>query len=238
MSEPPRVARYRGTPLADRLIDAVLRYFYVELVGAHHVPAAGGALLVANHGPFGFDAVVLGALLARHARIPRWLADRNLWRTPGLGAALDFVGAIPGEPDGAVSLLERGELVVVYPGGVFDSFKPHAERHKLQWRKRAGFARVALRARVPIVPVAACGVDDIYRVVAREPGFGKWVFGDERYNFPIVLGRMLTLVPRRVKVTVEVLAPHAPVGSADDEASVLALRDSVERALQARLDRG
>jgi 1-acyl-sn-glycerol-3-phosphate acyltransferase len=223
---------------ARAVIRAVISYFSAELVGRENVPQKGGALLVGNHGVFGFDAAILGALLARDVgRLPTWLADRHLWLTPGFGLTLDFAGAIKGERATAVAELQAGELVVVYPGGIFDSYKLARDRHRLKWGNRAGFARVAMMARVPIVPIAACGVDDIYRIVAREPGLGNLLFGDSRYNFPIALGRLGTPLPKRVPVKIHALAPIATEGDPARPEDVEHVRAATYRALQEKLDR-
>ncbi len=229
------IEAFRKTTVGKAAINAVLRYFDARLEGESNIPKEGGALLVANHGPFGFDAFVLGALLARSGRLPWWLADRNMFRTPGFTPMLDFAKAIPGAPDAAVDLLSRDELVVVYPGGIFDSYKLSRDRHRLQWRGRSGFARVAMRAGVPIVPIAVCGVDDMYRVVAREPGLGRFLFGDARYNLPIVFGRWGTLLPRPVPVVVHVLGQVSSAGDPTDESAVQRLRDQVESMVQSKL---
>ncbi|HSQ66872.1 MAG TPA: lysophospholipid acyltransferase family protein [Polyangiaceae bacterium] len=233
----PSFLRFPESAVGRTVIDRVIRYFDARMVGHEHVPREGGALVVLNHGLFGFDAFVLGALLWQHTRRHAvWLADGQLWKTPGLAATLDWVGAIPGTREEAVERLRAGNLVVVYPGGIFDSYKLWRDRHRLKWHGRAGFARVALRASVPIVPVAACGVDDMYRVVAREPGLGKLLFGDERYNFPIALGRFGTPLPRPARVTMHAFQPVLPSGPPDDEAEVERVRRLVHDAIQAKLD--
>ncbi len=237
-SMPRAVDKLPETRHGRLLIQALVGYFDARLVGHQNVPG-GGVLLVINHGIFGLDSFVLGALLARDLRrLPTWLADRNLWKAPGFGRVLDYVGAVPGTPDAAVGSLRSGELVVVYPGGIFDSYKLWRERNKLQWRGRAGFARVAMRAGVPIVPVAATGVDDMYRVVAHEPGIGRVIFGDARYNFPIALGRWGTPVPRPVPVTMHALPPVSTRGDWQSEADVERVRSQVHDAIQAKLDEG
>lgn len=229
--------RFPESVAGRALVDGVIRYFDARFVDHERVPREGGALLVANHGIFGFDALVLGALLWRHTgRLALWLADHNLWKTPGLGATLDWVNAIPGTPHDAVSHLERGELVVVYPGGIFDSYKHARDRHKLKWRGRAGFARVAMRAEVPIIPIAAAGVDDMYRVVGRDPIVGKLLFGDRRYNLPIALGMFGTLVPRRARVTMHALAPIFPTGDANNPIDVERVRRLAHDSIQSKLD--
>ena len=224
--------------LGRAIVTRIIGYFSATLLGGENIPRTGGALLVGNHGVFGFDAFVLGALLARHVgRMPTWLADRHLWLTPGFGLALDFAGAIRGERKQAVAHLEAGNLVVVYPGGIFDSYKLARDRHRLKWGNRAGFARVAMTAKVPIVPIAACGVDDIYRIVAREPGLGNLLFGDSRYNLPIALGRLGTLFPKKVPVTIRALPPIVTDGDPESAADVERIRAATYWALQRELDR-
>jgi 1-acyl-sn-glycerol-3-phosphate acyltransferase len=217
-------------------VDGALSYFSARLEGCEHIPKGRGALLVANHGLNGWDGLVLGALLWREiGRLPFWLGERNLWRIPLVGRFLDMVDAVPGEPGAAADILRRGELVVVYPGGVHDSFKLWTDRHRLKWGLRAGFARVAMMAGVPIIPVAALGVDDMYTIIAREPWLGRKFGGDARYDLPIALGRWGTLVPRPVQVTVRALPPISAEGdpaSADDVERVRsAVFDAVQGAL-------
>lgn len=227
------IDKWLDTDVGQRAARAVIDYFSASVVGLEHVPREGGALLVGNHGVFGLDAFILGALLAKElGRLPTWLGERQLWMVPLLPRALAYVGAIEGERETATRHLEAGELVVVYPGGIHDSFKLSRERHRLQWGARAGFAHIAMRARVPIVPVAACGIDDAYRVIAREPGLGKLLFGDARYNFPIVLGRRGTLVPRKVPVSFHVLAPIDTSGDTARAEDVERVRAATHDALE------
>ena len=211
-----RVAR----ALADR--------FQGTLHDADRIPRRGPALLVGNHALFGLDSIVLTALIlgAGH-RAPRFLAEKNLFRLPGLRAALASVGAIPGHPDEAVALLEAGELVMVYPGGVDDSFKLSSEAYTLEWGDRAGFARVALRGRAPIVPVAATGVDELFAVSRRESLVGRWLLGSARYDLPLPS----SLVPRRVPLDYFVLPAIAAEGDAGDAAAVERVRQATHAAL-------
>lgn len=226
------IDKWVGTPAGLRVANAIIDYFPATIAGLEHVPREGGALLVGNHGLFGLDAFILGALLSRDLRrMPTWLAERHLWHNPILPRALDYVGAIVGEPEAARRHLASGELVVVYPGGIYDSFKTSRQRHRLQWGARAGFARVAMRAGVPIVPVAACGIDDAYRVLAREPGLGKLLFGDARYNLPIPLGRRGTLIPKRVPVAFRVLSPIDTRGDVHSTGDVERVRAATHDAL-------
>jgi 1-acyl-sn-glycerol-3-phosphate acyltransferase len=240
MTETPRraIERFAATAPGRALLEGVIGYFSAALDGLEYIPRSGGALLVANHGMNGFDGIVLGALLRREVgRLPFWLGERNLWRIPGFGRLADFIDAVPGERAAAVEILRRGELVAVYPGGIIDSFKLSSQRQKLQWGSRAGFARVAMSAGVPIVPLAAHGVDDMYTVVAREPWLGRTLLGDARYDLPIAFGRWGTLVPRPARVTIRALPPIDSAGDPESPADVERVRVTVYNAIQSDLDR-
>jgi 1-acyl-sn-glycerol-3-phosphate acyltransferase len=216
--------------------DFPIKYFHATLEGGEHLPREGGALLVANHGFFGIDAGVLGMLVVRETgRQPRFLGERNLWKIPGLGGILSSVGALPGEPVAATEILARGELVIVYPGGVDDSFKGKDQKHRLQWGTRAGFARVAMRAGVPIIPVAGLGIDDMYAIVGHEKWLGRRLFGSRRYDFPIALGAFGTLFPRRRKQTYVALSPIDTSGDPENLDDVERVRRATYESLDARL---
>ncbi len=173
---------------AQRLLDPVCRYFNVTLQGLENVPDDGPVLLVGNHALLGIDSVVLLTELYRETgRVPRGMALRSLFDVPGLRSLLHGCGAVEGSRDNAVDLLERGEMVVSYPGGARDSIKGRSQRYKLQWEGRLGFAYVALRARAPIVPVAAIGPDDVFPVFSESGLLPARFLGDSSYRVPAFL---------------------------------------------------
>jgi 1-acyl-sn-glycerol-3-phosphate acyltransferase len=218
---------------------ALRRWFRADIVGAEVLPSHGAALLVGNHAMLGLDGVVLGALVREATgRYVRFLGDRNLWRIPVVSDVLTAFGAQPGEQQSAQQLLAQGELVGVYPGGAVDSFKlTPRERYRLQWGQRAGFARLAMRAGVPIVPVAGLGIDEMYTVWAREPVLGRRLFGSSRYDLPLAFGAWGTPLPRRVPLRFEVLCPIDTSGDPDDPEAVSRVREATRVALASRLDR-
>lgn len=217
------------------LLSLVTRYFHATLEQQHNIPG-GGALLVSNHALFALDSVVLGSLIAREVgRNPRFLVDQKVFGLPGLKQFIAAVGGLAGAPASAEALLRAGELVLVYPGGVDDSLKLSSERYQLKWKQRAGFAKVALRAGVPIVPIVGLGIDEMYTVVAREPWLGRRLFGSDRYDLPIAFGALGTLIPRRVKQTYVVSPPIEPTGPADSQAAIEQMRAATFDALDSRL---
>jgi 1-acyl-sn-glycerol-3-phosphate acyltransferase len=231
----PRLIEFALHGRGREALSLVTRYFDATLEQPQSIPR-GGALLVSNHALFAIDSLVLAALLVRElGRAPRFLVDRKIFEIPGLRQLITAVGGLAGEPAAAEALLRAGELVLVYPGGVDDSLKLARDRHRLQWKQRAGFAKVALRAGVPIVPVTGLGIDDMYTIVARERWLGRTIFGSERYDLPLAFGALGTLVPRRVKQTYVVSPPIEPVGSADSEAAVEHMRAATYAAIESNL---
>jgi 1-acyl-sn-glycerol-3-phosphate acyltransferase len=224
------------TPFGRALAELPIRYFSATLEGEERIARDSGALLVGNHAFLGHDGFVLATLVHRATgRYIRFLGERTLWKIPVVGAFLSKVGAVAGEPDTAAKLLEAGELVGVYPGGVDDAFKTSAERYQLKWGQRAGFARLAIRAKVPILPVAAFGIDDAYTVIGRERWIGRLLLGSDRYDLPLVLGAYGTAIPRRVKQRYAVLAPIDTTGDPNDPNDVERVRAATFDAIDSML---
>lgn len=223
-----------GSDSGVRAARALADRFRATLHDGDRIPRRGPALLVGNHALLGLDSVALTAVMvAGGYRVPRFLAEKNLYRLPGVASLLGAVGAIPGRPDEAVELLDQGELVCVYPGGADDSFKLSTEAYTLKWGERAGFARVALRARAPIVPIAATGVDELFEVSRRESVLGRLFTGSARYDLPVPE----SLLPRRVPLDYFVLPPIVPEGDPGDAEAVALLRQRTFDALESVLSR-
>ena len=137
-------------------------YFRVSGEGRRHIPAEGPAVLVANHGgvlPFDGAMLVMDVLLhSDPPRLPRALVDRFVGRLPWLREAFPRVGQVVGTRESFRRLLAAGELVLVFPEGTPGIAKPLPRRHRLE-RFHPGFVQEALRARVPVIPVAIVGAD-------------------------------------------------------------------------------
>jgi hypothetical protein len=83
---------------------------------------------------------------------------------PGVPRAKELVGIIGTDEEACLAVLERGEQLLVTPGGTREA-QPSRDFYRLRWQGRHGFARLALRTGAPIVPLAVVGGAEAY------PGF-------------------------------------------------------------------
>jgi 1-acyl-sn-glycerol-3-phosphate acyltransferase len=156
-------------------------YWRIEWRGLENVPANGAALLVANHaGTVPVDALVVKfGILNEHPakRHLRLLAADLAFRMPFVGPIARKMGNTLATQEDALRLLQKGELVGVFPEGYKGVGKGWKERYRLQRFGRGGFIELALKAGVPMVPVAIVGSEEIYpmignaKLLARLGGF-------------------------------------------------------------------
>lgn len=143
-----------GPPVA-----AILR---LKGEGLENVPAEGGALIVSNHRNPVIDPGSIAYLVERPIN---FIAASVAFGLPGVGQLFKAVGAKPMDVMGgersrenlstAVDLVRDGELVGVFPEGVHTIAHPHSVSKIRTFR--TGFARIALQAKAPLIPVAVIG---------------------------------------------------------------------------------
>src|SRR6266567_2410015 len=144
-------------------------YFRVEVDGIRNVPSTGRALLAANHaGVIPYDgAMIRTAIIAEHPqpRHARMLVVDWAFALPYASMLLTKTGNVLAHPDNAATLLERDELVGVFPEGVKGAAKRYKNRYRVQRLGRGGFVQVALRTGAPIIPVAVVGSEEVHPVI-------------------------------------------------------------------------
>jgi 1-acyl-sn-glycerol-3-phosphate acyltransferase len=144
-------------------------YWRVEVDGIENVPARGRALLVANHaGVVPYDgAMIRTAIMAEHPhpRHARMLVVDWAFAMPFTNLLLVKTGNVLAHPDNATALLERDELVGVFPEGVKGAAKRYRDRYRVKRLGRGGFVQVALRTGSPIIPVAVVGSEELHPVM-------------------------------------------------------------------------
>jgi len=146
-------------------------------VGDERVPKEGPLLLVGNHTLFGVvDAPhLLVHFWKQHGAWPRTLGHHEHWSIPGWSELVTTYGVVDGTRENLAALFESGQRVMVFPGGSREAFKRKGEEYQLVWGDRLGFARMAIRHGVPILPFAALGADEVFEVVRDSERYG----GDE-----------------------------------------------------------
>jgi 1-acyl-sn-glycerol-3-phosphate acyltransferase len=147
-------------------------YFRVDSQGIEHVPATGAAILVANHGGvLPMDAAVMCLDVLRRMdppRIPRAIADHFVPRLPFVSTLFARLGSVSGTRANVRTLLEQGELVAIWPEGATGPAKSFKDRYRIkEWR--VGFAELAIRYAVPVVPVAIVGAEESWPLAMKLP---------------------------------------------------------------------
>ena len=228
-------------PLIKRLYE---RYFRVRALGIDRIPDTGPALLVANHsGTIPLDSVLMQyAVGTEHPqkRLVRSVGADLVWQSPLIGHLARKSGNVVACDEDALELLRRGELVGVFPEGFKGVGKGWQERYKLQRFGRGGFIEVALRTRVPIIPVSIVGAEEAYPMLGNAKLLAK-ILGFP--YFPITatfpwLGP-LGLLPLPSRWVIEFGEPIAmdeyPEDAADDAMLVFDLSDRIRDTIQQML---
>ena len=228
----------RARAVLDFLVQT---WWRVDVLGSDLLPDQP-FVLVANHGgSVPWDAVVVRATAARlqSPREVRPLLEPRALATPLLGPALVRMGAAPLRADVALSLLDRGASVCLFPEGERDEPRPWADRYRITRFGRGGFARVAALARAPIVPCSIIGSEEAGAPLDRRGWLG------EALHLPLLalapplpLGGLLSWMPLPSRWSVRfgsAIAPPPP-DQADDAAAIAAAGEKVRGALQRMLD--
>ena len=130
--------------------------FRFDVRGSEHVPAIGGAVICSNHVSF-FDFTFLGlGALPRH-RLVRFMAKSSVFEHRFAGPFMRAMRHIPVDRkagaaafESAVRALKDGEIVGVFPEATISTSFTVKDL-------KAGAARMAVDAGVPIIPAAVWG---------------------------------------------------------------------------------
>jgi 1-acyl-sn-glycerol-3-phosphate acyltransferase len=150
--DPHRSLIYR---LARSLVLALLRlWFRPKVRGRSQVPVVGPAIIAPVHRS-NLDFAFAGLLTERKLF---FMAKEELWRWRWFGRLLESLGAFPVHRGGAdresvrraQEVLERGQLLVVFPEGARRS------GHRVE-ELQDGVAFLAARTGAPVVPVGIAG---------------------------------------------------------------------------------
>ena len=235
----------RMRSLMRTLLGPAYRYWFrVRWEGLEHLPPTGGALLVANHaGAIPIDgALVVHGLEEQLGREVYALHHHGLREWPVLGTFLARNGGVVAHPDNAHRLLrDEGRFVLVFPEGTKGTTKPYRDRYRLARFGRGGFAATAMRAGVPVVPLAILGSEETMPTLLHLPD-------GVTEGWPVTLNSLLFgplagAFPFPAQITIRVLEPvvfdepvgldHYPANDVADASDVV--RSRVQSALDEML---
>lgn len=200
-------------------------YFRVMVSGLENVPDSGGALLIANHaGMVPTDGMMIAAACLMDRDPPRfargmaefWFADQ-----PFLGTLVSRMGSAIGTRGNCQKQLTHGDMVMVFPEGARGMHKTFDKAYQLQ-NFGLGFLRMALEAKVPIVPVAVVGSEEQNPGILDSPVLSK-IMGLP--HFPItpffpLLGP-LGLLPMPVRYRIYFGKPRFFEGDPEDDDTII-----------------
>jgi len=195
-----------------KVYDPMYRHWFrAEWEGLENIPTSGGALLVSNHaGAIPADApAIMHGIETELGRAVYGLADHFFKSTPVVGTLWSRGGGVVAESDNAYRLLrEQQQLALVFPEGTKGTGKTYNERYRLRRFGRGGFVEIAMRAGVPIIPIAVVGSEESMPILFKVPSVAK-AFGLP--YFPVTanmaFGPLGAFVPFPAKLKLRVLEP-------------------------------
>lgn len=134
-----------------KIFEPVVSLVYrIEAVGVENIPD-DGAILASNHTAFS-DVLVISAAAKRQVR---YMAKKELFKTP-LAPLIKALGAYPVDRKGAdvgsikntISLVERGELVGIFPQGHRQGGKDPRKTEI-----KSGVGMIAYHTKARVIPV-------------------------------------------------------------------------------------
>lgn len=237
----------RGLPLHAWLAlwRAARLYHRYEVRGLERLDGLGAALLVGYHGrPIAHDLCMLTVTLhERYGYMIHGVVHGAVEESRIMKWVSDDLGFITGDGPAVEEAVRRGELFTVQPGGTREGCRSFRHRYEVDWGRRTGYLRFAIKHRLPIVPVAGAGVDDTYLGLNDGYALGKKLGAPAR--LPVWLGIGMTGLwplspPFPVKITQHIGEPidlfaDGPIDERD-QTRIEALHARVQAAVQSLLD--
>ncbi|WP_420715973.1 1-acyl-sn-glycerol-3-phosphate acyltransferase [Mycobacterium sp. 663a-19] len=149
-------------------------YFRSEVRGLESFPP-GGTLVVANHsgGMFPMDVPMFSVDFYERFGYDRpvyTLSHDILFMGP-TAPLFRRAGYIRANRENAAKALRSGGVVVVFPGGDYDAYRPTLSENVIDFNGRKGYVSTAIEAGVPIVPAVSVGGQETQLYLSR----GTWL---------------------------------------------------------------
>lgn len=211
----------------------------------------GGALVVCNHsgGLFPMDVPIFAADFYErfgYGRPVYTLSHAMLMIGP-TGDFFKKTGFILASHENADEALRSGGVVVVFPGGDYDVYRPSTDANKIDFDGRQGYVRAAINAGVPIVPMVGIGGQETQLYLSRGTWLAKRLGPIARlartkivplsFGFPFGLSAVVPMnVPLPSKIVMQVLPPVDIEAEFGDTPDIDEVDAHVRRVMQSALD--
>ena len=223
-----------------------------DVRGLENIPASGPVPIVGNHsgGNVPPDTFVFTLAFTSFFGVERrffQLAHNLVVTLPFPGAILRKWGTIAANSENAKAVLLRGDALLVYPGGDYEVFRPSWQRHVVDFGGRKGFIRLALEAKVPIVPLVSVGGQEAALFLSRGEWLAKALMLDKTLRLKVLpislalpwginIGDMAGHIPLPSKITIQVLEPIDLRERYGEDPDLDEVYDDVISQMQATLD--
>ena len=136
--------------VANTIGPLIKRYYRAEVRNIDNVPSSGGALVVSNHsgGMLTPDVFIFSpAFYDRfgYHRPVYTLGHYGIFMGP-LDGWLRRLGVIEASRENASIALHSGAVVLVFPGGDYDSSRPTLTENTIDFNGRTGYVKTAIEA--------------------------------------------------------------------------------------------
>jgi 1-acyl-sn-glycerol-3-phosphate acyltransferase len=227
----------------------IKRWFRAEVRGLSAFPL-GGALVVSNHsgGMLTPDVMVFATAFYEafgYDRPVYTLAHDTLYVGP-FADWLPRVGVIHATREHAAEALHSGGVVLVFPGGDYDSYRPTSAENIIDFNGRTGYIRSAIEAGVPIVPIVSIGAQESQLFLARGTGLAKRLLPKRLRTeiLPVTIGFPFGFsvfflppnLPLPSKVVTQVLQPIDVLARFGEDPDVAEVDAYVRSVMQVALD--
>jgi len=241
----------------ERLVNAAApiakRWFRFEVRGLESLeslPPKGGALIVSNHsgGMLTPDVLIFAAAFYGrfgYGRPLYTLGHDGLFVGP-MSDWLRRLGTIRASSENTAKALRSGGVVLVFPGGIYDAYRPTLAENVVDFNGRTGYVRSAIDAGAPIVPAVSIGGQESQLFLTR----GTWLakrLGLSRFRsdiLPVTVGFPFGLsvimppnIPLPTKIVADVLEPIDVAARFGEHPDIAEVDAYVRSVMQAALDR-
>lgn len=159
------ILQAHGAPLHSWLAywGLMARVHRFESHGLEHLDGERACLITGYHGrPVAYDLCFLSVELHKRLGYLPHAIFHGSFEAPGLRWYLEGLGSVTNDDVKLAQVVGRGEHIIALPGGTREGHRSWRRPHQVDWGERLGYLRLAIKHRMPIVPVAGAGVDRAY----------------------------------------------------------------------------